>query len=226
MTKLKILAGMLAFAVVLTGCSLDESTGGSGGSATTPRDVEFDALYETLSTASEGIENPTVAFASYQGPFYLILFTAYIEAWDGSSSYTYGSITVTVTESDGIWTWDYTDSNSGDSMEYVIEETDSGWDFSWSMDGLTYVSGTTSRDGYTAQVDIFDVDTGFKIFSYNSEPYVGIYDLEIVSTSYTSGSADYQVLIRTDKDGLMGEWTYTDYEDTVNNDSGSWTEDL
>jgi len=46
---------MLAFAVVLTGCSLDESTGGSGGSATTPREVEFDALYETLSTAKDGL---------------------------------------------------------------------------------------------------------------------------------------------------------------------------
>ena len=121
-----------------------------------------------------------------------------------------------------MWIWTYTDSSTGESIEYRVESTSSGWSFTWTINGEDYVTGTISTDGLTGSVNYFNPDTGEKVFSYNFGPYSGSYALEIVATSYSSNTKVVEVVIRTSSDGSTGTWTYTDYNDGTNNDSGSW----
>ena len=67
---------VLSAAILFTGCSSDGTEG--GGSTSDPRNADFDAVYNTLNTASGNISNSSVG--SY--------------AISGSSSYTYGSVSV------------------------------------------------------------------------------------------------------------------------------------
>ena len=84
------------------------------------------------------------------------------------------------------------------------------------------MTGTISTDGLTGSINYFDPGSGEKVFSYSFGPYSGSYALEIIATSYSSSTKEAEVVIRTSSDGSTGTWTYTDYNDGTNNDSGSW----
>jgi len=210
----------LAVIIIMAGCSGSGSEG--NGSSEDPRDVDFDAVYNTINTASSNIDNLSASVYASYGSYFFTIFAAYVEEWDGASSYTYGSVTVEVTKYDGMWIWTYTDSSTGDTVEYRVESTSSGWSFTWTINGEEYVSGTISTNGLTGSVDYFDTYSDEKVFSYSFEPYSGDYDLEIKATSFSSGSVDAEVLIRTSSDGNTGTWEYNDYNASSNSDSGAW----
>jgi len=214
-----LITGIISAAILFSGCSSDGAEG--GGSTTDPRNVDFDAVYNTLNTASGNISNSSIGSYAISYNYFFTIFSAYVEEWDGSSSYTYGSVSVEVTEYNGVWIWTYTDSSTGESIEYRVESTSSGWSFTWTINGEEYVAGTISTDGLTGSVNYFDPDSGEKVFSYTFGSYSGSYALEIVATSYSSSSKVTEVVIRTSSDGSTGTWTYTDYNGT-NDGSGSW----
>lgn len=218
--------GVLTLLLVFNGCNGNGAGSDSGGgSDVDPRDADFDAAYTTLENAWSSIsaQNPTAGSSIIFGSLFFQVFATYIEAWDGANSYSYGSITITVMESNGLYIWTYTDTSTGDSHEYRLEWSGSVWEFSWRLNGQLYVSGTISNDGLAGTITFFDETTGDKVFEYVIGPDSGGYDLEIVAASYSGENKTDEVVVRTNIGGASGVWNYTDLYDSSNNDSGSWT---
>ncbi len=212
-----LLALIVAALLVLSGC--DSGSGGGSDPAPSPENADFDATLDAVVGVAAGV--PTYGAIVATGQVSLGLFAAIVEGWDGSTTYTYGSETITVVSANNVWTMTYTDSATSESMIFRIEWNGSTWDISWTVNGDVLLSGTVSNDGLTGNLTFFDPATGDTEFTYVWGAG-STFALGITGTLYTGGVASDRVVVETTLDGSTGTWVYTDLDNSLNNDSGSW----
>lgn len=217
---------VLMGAILLAGCDNAGAGGGGGddgGEASDPSEVEFDATYDALLGASANMEEPASTYVISAQLFYE-LFVGIIEAWDGQQgTYTYGEITITVTEENGVWIWTFTDtaSDPDEVMVFRVEQTSSGWDFSWTINGDTYLDGSISSDGLTGDLTIYDPSTDTVLFTFEWGSGT-TYDLQFTISVYDGGDLSETLVIETTLDGSVGTWVYTNIDVPADNADGFW----
>lgn len=218
-----LLAVVLMGSLLLSSCDSAGSGGGGDPAVDDPGDVAFDATADALVGIAVNAPEPYGGYALLGSVFYQI-FVGVIDGWDGSSAtYAYGDITVSVSESGGVWTWTFTDTapDPDEVMVFTIEETATGWDFTWTLNGATYFTGSMSSNGLEGSLSIYDPDTTNLVATYEWGAGTG-YALEFTIEVYTGGAVSDRLVIQTTLDGSTGEWTYTDIDTPENNDIGTW----
>ncbi len=212
---------LLMFGCDEAGTSTDGGGSGGGAVANDPSEVDFDASVPAIENALTNLP-PEYAYISLFSDLFFDIFVVYVEYWDGTETYAYGTTTITVDHDGDVWTWTYIDSVSLDTIVYRIEKTSAGWVFSWTINGVLYLSGSIADDGLTGEIIFYDIDTEETVFLYQLTTIAGPYAIQVTAVSYTDGVPGDSLLIQTTNNGSSGTWAYRDVSHPVNNASGSW----
>lgn len=213
--------GGVALAVLLAGCA-DAGNDGSDAEPD-PTEVEFSAVTNTAQAAADNAPTEASWVMSPINSF-MLLATA-VESWDGEEgTYTVGSITYTVEQSDNVWTWTFeTTDEQGEpfTATYVIERTSSGWRYTYTFNRHVWLSGTISGNGLTGSFEFFD-ENGERVAVYEWDPAEDPHFLTFTATFYEDGSPSIIYSVSTTEDGQSGVWSLDANADGVTDDEGAW----